>query len=385
MASVPNEPGLALPVFDPNSGAFTGGAPVVVGTARPPSAEQPFVRSTISTPIGQVPRVVSRIEPEDRWGSFKARWDVNRMDFKVEPGLYGLGSPDGRSPVVVSANYKMSFDRLRAGLAGCSAWILVLDTRGINVWCAAGKGTFGTDELIRRVLSSGLDQVVDHRRLIVPQLGAPGVAGRKVTRATGFEVVFGPIRADDLPAFLRQGHASPEMRRVTFTFIERAVLIPVELRAAIRYGVPVAGILFMLAGVGWPGPWAHNFLPHGLLAAAAVALAVMAGAVLNPLLLPWLPPRAFAAKGMLIGAATAVGLAAATWPADLAPVAAGLERLGLGLGIAGLASFIAMNFTGCTPFTSLSGVKQEMRWGVWAQIGLVAVGLIAWIAARFVA
>ena len=73
------------------------------------------------------------------------------MDYRVEPGLYAVGSPTADSPVLVSANYKMSFDRLRSALPGVDAWILVLDTKGINVWCAAGKGTFGTDELVRRI------------------------------------------------------------------------------------------------------------------------------------------------------------------------------------------------------------------------------------------
>jgi hypothetical protein len=39
------------------------------------------------------------------------------------------------------------------------------DTKGINVWCAAWKGTFGTEELIRRIETSGLAAVVSHRTL----------------------------------------------------------------------------------------------------------------------------------------------------------------------------------------------------------------------------
>lgn len=89
----------------------------------------------------------------DRLGAWKARWGIGRMNYRVEPGLYRLGKPDRRSPVFVSANYKMSFDILRSSLAGRDCWILVLDTKGINVWCAAGKGTFGPMELMGRILS----------------------------------------------------------------------------------------------------------------------------------------------------------------------------------------------------------------------------------------
>ena len=120
--------------------------------------DQPFVIGRITTPIGEVPQVSSDLTPADRWGAVKARWGVGRMQFTVDPGLYALGNPNEESPVLATANYKMSFDALRRALPGLEAWILVLDTRGINVWCAAGKGTFGTEELVGRIQSSGLEQ-----------------------------------------------------------------------------------------------------------------------------------------------------------------------------------------------------------------------------------
>jgi CO dehydrogenase/acetyl-CoA synthase gamma subunit (corrinoid Fe-S protein) len=103
----------------------------------------------------------------------------------VPPGLYRLGNPDNDSAVFASANYTLSFDALRSALAGTDAWILVLDTKGINVWCAAGKGTFGTNELIRRIAVTGLSEVVSHRKIILPQLGAPGVSAHEVARRSG--------------------------------------------------------------------------------------------------------------------------------------------------------------------------------------------------------
>ena len=129
-----------------------------------------------------MPQVSSSLVWADRWGTIKARWGINRMHYTIEPGLYALGKPNGQSPVFVTANYKMSFDRLREALPGRDAWILVLDTKGINVWCAAGKGTFGTTELVSRIESSGLKQVVSHRELILPQLSGPGVAAHEVKK-----------------------------------------------------------------------------------------------------------------------------------------------------------------------------------------------------------
>jgi acetyl-CoA decarbonylase/synthase complex subunit gamma len=130
----------------------------------------------------------------------------------------------------------------------------VLDTKGINVWCAAGKGTFGTDEIVRRVQGAGLERIVSHRTLIVPQLGAPGVSAHAVRRSRGFHVVYGPVRAEDLPAFLDAGlKARPEMRRVRFGLGDRAVLIPAEIVTGGKYVLLAAAGLLLLGGL--TGSW----------------------------------------------------------------------------------------------------------------------------------
>ena len=170
------------------------------------------------------------------------------MRYVVEPGLYALGRPGRRSPVLVTANYKLSFDSLRGALPGRDAWILVLDTKGINVWCAAGKGTFGTKELVGRIGSSGLPGIVSHRNLVLPQLSAPGVAAHQVRELTGFRVLYGPIRSVDLPAFLdNELRATQEMRTKTFTMMERVVLIPMELIGALKTGLAAMLVLFFLS------------------------------------------------------------------------------------------------------------------------------------------
>ncbi len=114
-----------------------------------PGIGQPFIEGKVASPVGDIPRMGAELSFRDRLGTIKARWAVGRMSFTLDPGLYALGSPDAASHVFVTANYKMSFDRLRAALKGISAWILVLDTRGINVWCAAGKGTLAPLHLSR--------------------------------------------------------------------------------------------------------------------------------------------------------------------------------------------------------------------------------------------
>ena len=239
----------------------------------------------------------------------------------------------------------------------------MLDTHGINVWCAAGKGTFSTDELVERVFATGLHHLVDHRELILPQLGATGVAAHQVKQRAGFRVTYGPVRADDLAAFLLSREATPAMRRVTFDLLERLVLIPVELVHTLLPTLGAAMILWLLAGP---------------IAALGLVAAVLAGAALFPLLLPWLPFHDFSANGYLLGGITALACAWGIWrsgaPSDWALY---LRTAGLLLALPSVTAYLAMNFTGSTPITSPSWVRREMRRYIPVMAITVGLGLVA--------
>lgn len=331
--------------------------------------DAPWIIGRRSTAAGQVPVVPARLSRNDWLGSWKARWGINRMNFTVIPGLYAVGEPDENDPVLVTANYKMSFDRVRQVLAKIDAWILVLDTHGINVWCAAGKGTFGTSEIVKRIARTGLDKVVKHRVVIVPQLGATGVAGHEVRKRTGFKVVFGPVRAHDIPAFLKAGlKAQPEMRQVRFDFIDRIVLAPIELRAMFinKYCWVIVLLLLILHLTGVQAIAWDDIYPY--------LGAIIAGTVLVPAVLPWIPGRAFSVKGCWLGLLWTglVILLEGTW---LKPGGVWLT-MGQLLIIPAFTAYLGLNFTGASTYTSFSGVVKETRAAMpWIK-GSVLLGLI---------
>jgi hypothetical protein len=255
----------------------------------------------------------------------------------------------------------------------------VLDTRGINVWCAAGKGTFSTREVAERVKATGLEKLVTHRRLILPQLSATGVAARQVKRRCGFEVVWGPVQARHVSAYLDSGmKATPAMRKVTFSLRERIELIPVELNHMGKPTLYLIPALFLLSGLGQGVFSVGAALSRGTSATAAYLSAVVAGTILSPILLPWLPGRAFALKGAAIGVA-AGALLSAGFSGHLTL----LEMLALSLFIMAVSSYLAMNFTGSTPFTSPTGVEKEMRRAMPAQAAGALAAVILWVGAGF--
>ena len=276
----------------------------------------------------------------------------------------------------------MSFDRLRSALGGLDAWILVLDTKGVNVWCAAGKGTFGTDELVGRAESCRLAEVVAHRTLIVPQLGAPGVAAHEVRQRSGFRVLYGPVRLPTFRPFWRPARRPrPRCDASSSRWVSGWRSRPwnwcrrPSTRSPSRADCPAGRI-----GKGWlrlraDGQRRDPFgglVPAGLCRrhrshAGTLAVASRPG---------------IAAKGAWVGAALWIVLAAWTWELG-GPLAGGTSILAWALLILATTSFLAMNFTGATTYTSLSGVCREMRVAVPLQAAAAVAGLVLWVVSRF--
>ena len=364
-----------------NQASCCGFSPEPANTSfeRPGFEISNFVETFVETPSGQVPRIKTDIQFSDFLGTVKTRLGIGRDNYKVAPGLYCVGNPGSGDPVMVTANYKLSFDTLRKELVGLNVWILVLDTKGVNVWCAAGKRTFSTEEVVHRVKQSGLEKAVDHRELILPQLSATGVSARSVKKGCGFRVIWGPIRARDIKRFLEAGKtADTSMRRVTFSIIERIILVPVELSFLPKPTLWALLAFFLLSGIGSDIFSLSEAWRRGLMAFAAYIAGIVAGAVAAPVLLPWIPGRTFFVKGIETGLFFGTGVVFMFWNTISV-----LEALVLLLITLVVSSYLSMNFTGATPFTSPSGVEKEMRRAIPIQIFTGLIAAVAWVASAF--
>lgn len=304
-------------------------------------------RSSHEESGAQIRRTSNSLAFADHLDHFLARWGYKRMKHLVEPGLYSIGSPTEDSSIFVTANYTLSFDALRSSLTGVNGYILVLDTAGVNVWCAAGKGTFGTDELVNRIEVTDLQNVVSHRKLILPQLGAPGVSAHEVKERTGFKALYGPVRTNDLPEYLQTGKATPEMRKVRFTLWDRLVVSPLEL---VHVLIPMLVVSIAL------------YFIFGLMSSLGAISTFLAGVILFSVLLPWLPTEDFSTKGLILGGIAALPFALITFSnhpdSELWPRAG--WALTYMLAMPPVTAFLALNFTGSTTFTSKTGVRHEI-------------------------
>jgi len=184
------------------------------------------------------------------------------LPWSTETGLRAVGNPGPESPVIVTCNYDLTVRRVLRALAGRNAWLVVAPSAGINVWCAAAGGHFGTHQVVTALKTSGIEDRVRHRRAILPQLAATGVEPRQVVDRCGWKLRFGPVRAQDLPRYLdAKEKKDASMRRVRFDAFERFEM-------AVAWAAPCAALLALLAAPfrpGWSGPLA--LLATGLAAA----------------------------------------------------------------------------------------------------------------------
>jgi 2-polyprenyl-3-methyl-5-hydroxy-6-metoxy-1,4-benzoquinol methylase len=270
---------------------------------------------------------------------------------KVRTGLYAIGHPDADSPVLVTGNFDLTVRRLVQAIDGkVNVWLLVADSAGINVWCAAGGGYFTAEKVIAAVKSSHLSEVVNHHALILPQLCANGVDGWRIRKETGWGVHWGPVRAADVPTYLAGKRKKPdEMRWVTFPLKDRLEMVTVTMGF---YGL----LILLPVLIFWrPMFWPITFSLLGLSYFYAVVH-------------PWLPGRDGLHKSIPLAIISVAGLFA--YSALLNPLPA-QQLFHWMVGLTGLSVFSAAELQGMSPLMR----GEQANWGWEAVIGL-ALGAI---------
>ncbi len=143
---------------------------------------------------------------------------IRVLPFPRKTGLIKIGNPGKDSPVILTCNFHLTVERVKRALKGMDAYLLVANSRGINVWCAAAGGHFTTHDVISILKTSGIEDLVAHRYVILPQLAATGIETKPILLKAGWRAIWGPVYAKDIPAFLnsRQGLPGPEFTSDNF-------------------------------------------------------------------------------------------------------------------------------------------------------------------------
>ena len=273
---------------------------------------------------------------------------------KVRTGLYTVGHPDKDSPVLVTGNFDLTVRRLVSAIDGkVNVWLLVADSAGINVWCAAGGGHFTAEKVIAAVKSSHLNEVVNHHALVLPQLCANGVDGWRIREETGWGVHWGPARADDIPAYLTgKRKKSDEMRWVKYLLKDRLEMVTGTLGF---YALLILLPMFFF--------WRNLFWP--------TTLSILGMSYFYGIVLPWLPGRDGLYKSIPLTVIALAGLFIYTLLWNTMPTQQLFHWM---VGLSGLSVFTAAELQGMSPLMR----DGFANWKLEAIIG-VALGAIYWL------
>jgi hypothetical protein len=254
----------------------------------------------------------------------------------------------------VTGSFDLTVRRLVRAIDGSlDTWLLVVDSAGINVWCAAGGGYFTAEKIIAAVKSSRLDEVVRHHALILPQLCANGVDGWRIRKETGWGVQWGPVRAEDIPQYLNaKCKKTADMRWVRFPIKDRLEMVTVTLGFyALLILLPV--LIF----------WRSSFWQ--------VTVSLLGLSYLYAVIHPWLPGRDGLQKSIPLAVIALAGLFAYTAIWDPLPTQGLFNWI---IGLIALSVFTAAELQGMSPLMR----GEQANWGWEALIG-ATLGLTYWL------
>ena len=171
------------------------------------------------------------------------------FNFPCELGVRAIGNPNEYSPVFLSGNYTLTVHRLMKCLRPYDCYLIVANSKGSNVWCAAGMNEFNEFDIIDAINVSHLKGKVKGRRIIAPPYAAPGVDVKVIEEQTSFKLEWGPTHLDDLPDYIDKNYRrTSEMTLAQFGFLDR---MEQALSTALVYCLTIFPLLFFFPTYTW--------------------------------------------------------------------------------------------------------------------------------------
>jgi acetyl-CoA decarbonylase/synthase complex subunit gamma len=187
-------------------GARELGYPLVT-VAAAPTWQAELVRATqaVCKYAGVV--VVDHFEPAMLYSLLTLRQNIYtdpQKPIQMEPKLYEIGSPTADSPVLITTNFSLTYFSVAGEVegAGIPTWLLVADSDGQSVLTGWAAGKFDAEKIAKTVKGSGIENMVDHKRLVIPGHVA-GLSGEVEEELPEWKIMVGPRDAVDIPNYIR--------------------------------------------------------------------------------------------------------------------------------------------------------------------------------------
>ncbi len=295
----------------------------------------------------------------------------------IEPGIYQSGNPDENSPIIVTANYLYTYIKVMRALKGIDAWVLCVDSNGINVWCAARGNNFGNKQLIEAVEATDIANITIKKTLIVPQLSAGGITAPLIKSEAPdfpFNILYGPVWAKYIPQFLeeRPARKPDKMKLANFTLSHRfrAEITHTTFLFRKIFLLPTIALLLLLIGLTFIDTlWIRKLWIVGELC----FWIIIANALIAILFPITKFTRKFITKGIIFGIITVIMFGGVSWFFNYS-----LPNIILSsFFYFWVAFFSTMSFSGYTMATSPREIQDE--YPIFSKINMILliIGLVA--------
>jgi acetyl-CoA decarbonylase/synthase complex subunit gamma len=124
---------------------------------------------------------------------------------QMDPGLYAIGEPNDRSPLLVTSNFSLTYFIVstEAEASGTACHLAVVDAEGLSVLTAWSAGKFSGDRVAKALRQMKAADRVSHHTVIIPGY-VPVISGElEDALGDGWHVLVGPQEASDIAPFFR--------------------------------------------------------------------------------------------------------------------------------------------------------------------------------------
>ena len=273
----------------------------------------------------------------------------------IEPGIYRSGNPTKNSPIIVTSNYDFTYIKVMRNLRHIDAWVLCVDSNGINVWCAARGNDFGNEQILEAVEATGIQIYTEENTLILPQLSAGGVSIPQLPKKSEnfpFKIKFGPVWSKYLPQYLEEKPLKKpdHMKLAKFSLSHR-------MRAWVTHTTFLLRKIFLLPIIGFFFIFLLSLLWINKLAwvGELIAWIIISNGLISILFPLSNFTRSFIKKGMFFGFLTVVVLGGISWILHGSLIFILLNVILFFW----IAFFSTMSFSGYTMATSPTEIQEE--------------------------
>jgi acetyl-CoA decarbonylase/synthase complex subunit gamma len=137
---------------------------------------------------------------------------LQRMNIYTDPqrpmatseGIYEINNPDENSPVLITSNFSLTYFIVSGEIESSKVptWLLIKDTEGLSVLTAWAAGKFVADAIAPFVKKSGIEEKVNHKKIIIPGAAAT-ISGELDEELVDWEVQIGPREGAHITPFLK--------------------------------------------------------------------------------------------------------------------------------------------------------------------------------------